>query len=97
MFGFKTKCAELNKIDVNKFYLLYQKLSKISDITGVISKNFKETLKYIHKKYDKSYTILANENTKSVIVVKEDFLEKYIILDTTLDLVNSKYKFRRYI
>lgn len=94
---FKTKNEKLSSSDVVKFYALKEKLNPISDIVGVLSKNFKQTLKYIKHKYDKSFTILANEELGSIVVVKEDFLEKYLIIGDLDILVNSNYKFKRYI
>ena len=88
---------KLSETDVIKFYTLKQKFNPVSDIIGVISKNFKQTIKYVKKKYDKSYTILQNEIKKSIIVVKEDFIEKYIVLENLDDLTNSVYKFKRYL
>jgi hypothetical protein len=98
MFNFKTKNQKLNNSDVVKFYTMKEKLNPISDIIGVFSKNFNETLKYVKKKYDNNkFTILANSNTSSIIVVKEDFIEKYLIIKDLDELINSNYKFRRYM
>lgn len=97
MFNFKIKNRKLSNSDVVIFYTLKEKLNPISDVIGVITKNFKQLLKYINKKYDKSYTILANQKLGSVVVIKEDFLEKYLIINDLDDLINSKYKFEKYI
>lgn len=94
---FDKQYKKLNKEDISKFYTLLFKINPESDTIGVIGKNFKELLKYINKKYDKSYTILANNLTKSVIVVKEDYILKYIILETLNDVIESGYKFERYL
>lgn len=97
MFNFKIKNRKLSNSDVVIFYTLKEKLNPISDVIGVITKNFKQLSKYINKKYDKSYTILANQKLGSLVVVKEDFLEKYLIINDLDDLINSKYKFKKYI
>ena len=97
MFNFKIKNRKLSNSDVVIFYTLKEKLNPISDVIGVITKNFKQLSKYINKKYDKSYTILANQKLGSLVVVKEDSLEKYLIINDLDDLINSKYKFKKYI
>lgn len=96
-FGRRKENKKLDEFDIGKFYVMLAKLNNLSDITAVISKDFNKTLKYVHNKYDKTYTVLANKETNSVIVVKEDFLQKFIVIDTLKDLINSNYKFNRYI
>lgn len=97
MFGRNKENKKMDKFDIGKFYVMLAKLNNLSDITAVISKDFNQTLKYVHNKYDKTYTVLSNKETNSVIVVKEDFLEKFIVIDTLKDLIDSNYKFHRYI
>lgn len=94
---FKSKNEKLSSSDVVKFYTLKEKLNPISDMIGVLSKDFKQTLKYIKNKYDKSFTILANNEIGSIVVVKEDFLEKYLVIPDLDSLVKCQYKFKRYI
>lgn len=99
MFNFRKvkEDKKLTEKDIGKFYVMLAKLNNLSDITAVISKDFNQTLKYIHNKYDKTYTVLSNKNTQSIIVVKEDFLQKFLIINSLQDLINSNYKFNRYI
>lgn len=94
---FHRKSRKLNKEDISTFYALLFKINPVSDTIGVVGKDFNQLLKYIHKKYDKSYTVLANKLTKSVVVVKEDYITKYVILETIDNVIESKYKFERYL
>lgn len=88
----------LTDTDIIKFYVLKQQFNPTSDIIGVVSKNFKQILKFVKRKYNpKDYTILQNKEAKSIVVVKEDFIEKYIVLETLDDVSNSIYKFKRYL
>ena len=97
MFKSRKVNQKLTEEDIIKFLALKSKFNPTSDIYGVITKNFKETLKYVKKKYNNSYTFLSNEKTKSILILKEDFLEKYIIIDTLEELTDSIYKFKAYI
>lgn len=98
MFNFfKRKSIKLEKNDVTKFYTMLFKTNPVSDIIGVIGKTYEELDKYIRKKYDKTYTILASQNNNAIIVVKEDYIQKYVILNTLDDLIKTQYKFERYI
>ena len=89
--------VKLNEDDLTKFYIMQSKINPISDMIGVITKNFEKTFKFIKKKYDKSYTIIACELTKSFVVIKEDFIVKYVVLETLDDIKFNKFKFKKYI
>ena len=98
MFNFlKRKPIKLEKEDVEKFYIMLLKTNPVSDIIGVVGKTYEELDKYIRKKYDKTYTILASQNNNAIIVVKEDYIQKYVIINTLEDLIKKEYKFERYI
>lgn len=94
---FKKYNNNLDANDVRKFYCLRFKMSPLATTTGVLSKNFKQLIKYLKSKYDKSYTILVNSKLESVVVVKDEFLEKYIVFNNLQELIDSEYTFRRYI
>lgn len=87
----------LTKEDLKTFYTLLNKLNPVSGIIGIISKDFDNSLEYIEKKYDKSFTKIANAQTKVIIVVKEDFLIKYMVLESLEEIADSDYKFCKYI
>ena len=105
MFKFKKKKLiknmplqkKLTKEDLSLFYILLNKLNPISGIIGIITKDFYSSVEYLEKKYDKTYTKIANAETKAIIIVKEDFLVKYIVLESIDEIINSDYKFSHYI
>lgn len=91
------KIKSLCKSDVTTFYIMLHKLSPVSTTYCVITKNFKDTLKTIHKKYDKTHTILVNEPKKSIVIVKGDFLKKYVVVSTLEEIAQSEFKFGKYL
>lgn len=98
MFKFLKKAdRKLSTTDVFKFYTLQSKYNPLSDIIGMVNYDYKQALKLIKRVFDKSYKIFSNEENKSIVIVKDDFIEKYIILETLDDVINSKYKFRKYM
>lgn len=100
MFGYKKekkRNKRLDEFDIGKFYIMLAKFNPISDVICVISKDFDNALKDVKGQYDKSYTILANSNTNSIVVVKEDFLKKFLVMNTLQELVDSNFKFSKYI
>jgi hypothetical protein len=93
----KKRDNKLNQKSVMDFYITRDKFNIISDVTGVITMNFKQLCKNIDKTYNLSYTIIKNEEKKSIVVAKGDYVKKYIIIETIDDILDSDYKFGRYI
>lgn len=97
MFRYNKFNRNLDNTDVIKFYCLNSKLNKLSDITCVITKNYKQILKFLKNKYKDNYSIFTNDKKQSIVITKDDFIEKYIVINDLTELNDCPYKFKRYI
>ena len=88
---------EITKIDIIKFYTLYQHYNKLSNNIGVIgdSNRFRTYIKTIIKSFGKDknkITIISNINKTKYTIIQNNIEYTYILIRNTDDLEGLYFK-----